>query len=95
MRTKTEPSKTTTAIFIHIIQVHKTVSQKKNYGKQNERDKITICTIHNVQQPKCKAFELAAAYLDVKKGTKETNKTCILVLRLGKIPTPETFSLFS
>ena len=45
----------------------------RNYGKRNDRNHITICTIFEsaCNSLSSKTFELAAAYLRVKKGTKE------------------------
>ena len=49
----------------------------RNYRKRNDRNYITICTIFEsvCNSQSSKAFELAAAYLQVKKGTKERNST--------------------
>ena len=47
----------------------------RNYRKRIDRNYITICTIFEsvCNSQSSKAFELAAAYLQVKKGTNERN----------------------
>ena len=68
-------------LFINTIQVRRRRKNMRmharNYRKRNDRNYITICTIFEsvCNSQSSKAFELAAAYLQVKKGTKERNST--------------------
>ena len=65
-------------LFINTIQKKKKKHENaRNYRKRNDRNYITICTIFEsvCNSQSSKAFELAAAYLQVKKGTKERNST--------------------
>ena len=62
--------------FICTIQIEDKKEKKKNkYRKQNNRRFIIIYTSFELvcNSQSRKAFELAAAYLQVKKGTKKTN----------------------
>ena len=65
-------------LFIYTIQVQREekTENTRNYRKRNDINYI-ICTIFesvcNMYSQSSKAFELAAAYLQVKKGTKERN----------------------
>ena len=69
---------TTTATFIHTIQVEEEEKKKKKENKYIENKIIgdiqlyiyTIFKLVCISQSS-KAFELAAAYLQVKKGTKQ------------------------
>ena len=62
-------------LFIHTIQVQGEKKKKKKKLQKNEidRDYITICTIFEsvCNNQRSKAFQLAAVYLQVKKGTQE------------------------
>ena len=63
-------------IFIHTIQVQGEKKKKKKRKLQKneiDRDYITICTIFEsvCNNQRSKAFQLAAVYLQVKKGTQE------------------------
>ena len=64
-------------IFIHTIQVQGEKKKKKRKLQKNEIDidYITICTIFEsvCNSQGSKAFQLAAVYLQVKKGTQERN----------------------
>ena len=63
----------TTTTFIHTIQVEE--EEGKKYRRQNNRRYIIIYTIFELvcNSQSSKAFELTAAYLQVKKGRKETD----------------------
>ena len=62
-------------LFIHTIQVQgeKKKTKKKLQKNEIDRDYITICTIFEsvCNNQRSKAFQLAAVYLQVKKGTQE------------------------
>ena len=63
-------------IFIHTIQVQGEKKKKKKRKLQKneiDRDYITICTIFEsvCNNQRSKAFQLAAVYLQVKKGTQK------------------------
>ena len=62
-------------ILIHTIQVQgeKKKKKRKLQKKEIDRDYITICTIFEsvCNNQRSKAFQLAAVYLKVKKGTQE------------------------
>ena len=69
---------TTVTIFLFTQFRYKEKKEKKNGKLQKneiDRDYITICTIFEsvCNSQRSKAFELAAVYLQVKKGTKEKN----------------------
>ena len=72
---------TTTTIVINTIQVQKRRKRKKNYRKRKDRRYITICTIFEsvCNSQSSEAFELAAAYLQVKK---ERGKQIIIKTKL-------------
>ena len=66
----------TTTTSIHPIQIEEEEEIKENnYRKQHNRRYTIIYTIFKLvfNSQSSKAFELAAAYLRVKKGTKERN----------------------
>ena len=62
-------------LFIHTIQVQGEKKKKNGKLQKNEidRDYTTICTIFEsvCNSQRSKAFELAAVYLQLKKGTQE------------------------
>ena len=69
---------TTVTIFLFTQFRYKEKKEKKNgklHKNEIDRDYITICTIFEsvCNSQRSKAFELAAVYLQVKKGTKEKN----------------------
>ena len=57
-------------------KVKKKNENTRNYRKRIDRNYITICTIFEsvCNSQSSKAFELAAAYLQVKKGTKSRSR---------------------
>ena len=70
---------TTVTIFLFTQFRYKEKKRKKNGKLQKneiDRDYITICTIFEsvCNSQRSKAFELAAVYLQVKKGTKKKIK---------------------
>ena len=63
-------------IFIHTIQVQGEKKKKRKLQKNEiDRDYITICTVFEsvCNSQRSKDFQLAAVYLQVKKGTKKRN----------------------
>ena len=73
------PTITTTTIFLFTLFRYKGKDineNTRNYRKRNDRNHITICKIFEsaCNSLSSKTFDLAAAYLQVKKGTKEKKK---------------------